>query len=570
MARIEWTRYSGEEIEHAIAMFISSEDAWVEKITPSRGDGGVDLLSRHPKTTVYQVKRFTSPLSSGQKKKVIDSLEKLVTDERWQHLDVDEWHLVTPWDPTPEAEIWLQEEARQRGITTIVWDGLAKCDMWAAKYPQIVDYYFQGSRETVRELAEALLQSTSMRGPIMNSPDKTAADVGNSLSEAVSALNRIDPHYSYGIATRPSEGNFPQIFDNFPAGTSPRPVTSKFHIIGDLDVRIDIFAKTSLSTELRPIEMGVTLRAQPDSPAENAIRDFFTYGTPLELPEGSADVRIDAPGGLGGALTEVAISLQPHEDNKAKASELRLLLLDKQRSVLDELLLERDHISFGSAHEGKLPGAETKLVDQTGVLTVILRSEFQEWKTDINFHVSVPQKKLAVDVLPAIQFLDNIKNARSFVVAPRFGPIPYSAAINTADVSEDFLDQNARWYELTNSLVEIQKRASFGINFPDLSSVEPEWLQEIIWMGKLLQGNTAATAAKSIRTHHEPRDINGETEVRVCSPTQIQFPEGAVEINVEYSFVGILLASAVETEEGVIDEWEVVNHVIYVQVVRKR
>ena len=114
MARIEWTRYSGEEIEHAIAMFIISEDAWVEKITPSCGDGGVDLLSRHPKTTVYQVKRFTSPLSSGQKKKVIDSLEKLVTDERWQHLDVDEWRLVTPWDPTPEAENWLQEEARQR------------------------------------------------------------------------------------------------------------------------------------------------------------------------------------------------------------------------------------------------------------------------------------------------------------------------------------------------------------------------------------------------------------------------------------------------------------------------
>lgn len=569
MTRIEWTRYNGEEIEHAIAMFISYEDIWAEKITPSRGDGGVDILSRHPKTTVYQVKSFTSRLSSGQKKKVIDSLEKLVTDERWKYLDVDEWHLVTPWDPTPEAEIWLQEEARQRGITA-VWDGLARCDTWAAKYPQIVDYYFHGSKETIISMAETLNQRTSIRDLIKSNPDKTPEDVGNSLYEAVSALNHIDPHYHYGIDIKPREVNFPQIFDSFPTGTSPRPVTSKLYTIGDHNVRIDIFAKTNLSTELRPIAVDVTLRPLPGSPAENAIRDFFTYGTPLELPEGSADVHIDAPGELGGALTGAAISLQPYKDSKAKASELRLLLLNDQRSVLDELLLERDHISFGNTREGKLSGAETKLVDQTGVLTVILRSEFQERKIDINFHISVPQKKLAADVLPAIQFLANIKHAHCFVVAPRFGPIPYSAAVNTAGISEDFLDQNARWHELASSLVEIQNRASFGINFPDLSSADPEWLQGIIWIGKLLQGNTTTIAAKSIHTHHEPQDISGETKVRISVPTQIQFPEGVVEINVEYSFVGILLQSAAETEAGIIDEWEVVDHIIYVQAGHKR
>ena len=45
MSRIEWARYSGEEIEHAIAMFIGSEDSLAEKITPSRGDGGVASVS---------------------------------------------------------------------------------------------------------------------------------------------------------------------------------------------------------------------------------------------------------------------------------------------------------------------------------------------------------------------------------------------------------------------------------------------------------------------------------------------------------------------------------------------
>ena len=60
MSRIEWARYSGEEIEHAIAMFIGSEDSLAEKITPSRGDGGIDILSRYPKTTVIRLK--ASPL----------------------------------------------------------------------------------------------------------------------------------------------------------------------------------------------------------------------------------------------------------------------------------------------------------------------------------------------------------------------------------------------------------------------------------------------------------------------------------------------------------------------------
>lgn len=562
MSRIAWSRYNGEEIEHAIAMFVSSEDVWAEKITPSRGDGGVDILSRRPKVTVYQVKSFTCPLTAGQKKKVTDSLEKLVTDARWEHLDVEEWHLVTPWDPTPETEVWLQEEARSRGITNVVWDGLAKCDMWAAKYPQIVDYYFNGLRETVLEAAEALLQRNSLRGLVADNPDVTVTDVGNTLSEAVTALNLIDPHYSYGIATRPKRANFPEIFDEFSAGTSPRPLTSKFQIIGDTEVRIDIFPKTNLSVELRPIEMGVTLWAKKGSPADTAIRDFFTFGTPLNLPEDSADVNVDAPGGLGGTLTGAAISLLPHAGNKATAPALRLVLLDAERSVIDEIPLERDYVSFGTANEGKIPGAETKLVDPMGVLTVVLRSEFQEQKTDINLSIATPQGKLAVEVLPTMQFLANMRKVKSLVVAPRFGKIPYEEAIDSTVIPERLLDQNVNRYELAASIAVIQEHASFGIHFPDLSRTRPEWLREIVRMGNLLKGQTETFSAESIRTHHEPREIEGPTQVCVLYPILIQFPEGVVSIDCEFSFKGILTRSAMETEEGVVDEWEVVDHLM--------
>lgn len=177
----------------------------------------------------------------------------------------------------------------------------------------------------------------------------------------------------------------------------------------------------------------------------------------------------------------------------------------------------------------------------------------------------MPQKKLAVDVLPTMRFLTNIKDAHWLIVAPRFGSIPNSLAVDTADLSKDFLDQNSRWYELTKSLVEIQNCASFGVKFPDLSSIEVEWINEVNRVGKLLEGITEVAAVEQIRTHHEPLDINGETRVRVPISFRIDFPEGVVEIAGECSFMGILLQRAVEPEEGVIDEWEVVDRVMYVR-----
>ena len=247
-----------------------------------------------------------------------------------------------------------------------------------SKVPQIVDYYFQGARVAVREMAEALLQNSSLNGLVEGELDTTPEKVGEQLTKAVAALNRIDPHYSYGFATKPKGGDFSQVFDDFAASSSPRPLTSKFQTMGEQHVRIDIFAKTNLSTELRPIEMRTTLKAQPSSTAEGSIRDFLIFGTPLSLPEDSADVIVDAPGGLGGTISGAAISLRPHDDSKENAQELRLLLLDNKMKVIDELPLERDYISFGSAKVGKVPGAETKLVDSTGVLTVVLRSKFSD------------------------------------------------------------------------------------------------------------------------------------------------------------------------------------------------
>jgi len=66
MARVEWTRQSGEDVEAVVAMLLCTEypNAW--RIRPGRGDGGVDvfvpLSDDRALRDVYQVKKFASNL----------------------------------------------------------------------------------------------------------------------------------------------------------------------------------------------------------------------------------------------------------------------------------------------------------------------------------------------------------------------------------------------------------------------------------------------------------------------------------------------------------------------------
>jgi len=101
MSRIEWTRYNGDDNESVVAMFISGDYPAAERINPSIGDGCIDVLVKTDKTRVYQMKKFAGPLSTSQANQVKKSVDRLCTDPRVKDLQVDEWHLVMPWDATP-------------------------------------------------------------------------------------------------------------------------------------------------------------------------------------------------------------------------------------------------------------------------------------------------------------------------------------------------------------------------------------------------------------------------------------------------------------------------------------
>lgn len=104
--RVPWGRFEGNDVEAVVAMMLNREHPDSVRITPSRGDGGVDILDRGATDgggdVVYQVKSYCAPLTAKQKGDIEKSLARLLNpdrrDPRWEDLSVTEWRLVTPWD----------------------------------------------------------------------------------------------------------------------------------------------------------------------------------------------------------------------------------------------------------------------------------------------------------------------------------------------------------------------------------------------------------------------------------------------------------------------------------------
>ena len=154
---IEWTRLSGEQVEELVAVLINLEYEKSTRITPSRGDGGVDIISPDRNSgnrfEIYQVKKFSSTLNPNQKRQIESSLKSLMNDERWKVINITNWNLVTPYNPTPELYNWFN------GLTKTYefkahWLGLDFIEGLACKYPEVCDYFINNRSDEFQQRTE--------------------------------------------------------------------------------------------------------------------------------------------------------------------------------------------------------------------------------------------------------------------------------------------------------------------------------------------------------------------------------------------------------------------------------
>ncbi|MGH2819322.1 MAG: hypothetical protein ACRDJ5_01570, partial [Actinomycetota bacterium] len=72
MARVEWTRTAPDDVEHVIAVMVLREHTPGQRIRPSRGDGGIDVLVpvAASEFDVFQVKGFSTNLTTSQQSQI--------------------------------------------------------------------------------------------------------------------------------------------------------------------------------------------------------------------------------------------------------------------------------------------------------------------------------------------------------------------------------------------------------------------------------------------------------------------------------------------------------------------
>lgn len=537
-------------------MFISAEHPEAERITPSIGDGGIDVLVRTDKTRVYQVKKFSAPLSGNQKKQVKKSVDRLCSDPRVKGLQVDEWHLVMPWDATLEAKKWLTDCVTAKGLPEPIWDGLTRCDLWASQYPHIVDYYLGGNADRIREMALFLVQGLPLKN--IREQDVESRDVSgiaDELKKTVEILNREDPFYSYGIHVEPQlktpdREDVREVLSN----VKPGIVLSTLMGDGRLSVQVDVYAKNRVALELNPLKINFVATATPGSDEATALQDFLKFGSPMELPVGSVSGSSALPGGLGGEFENAGVAVFPTSDILEGERELRLVLFDAEDHQIDSLVVHRQYTTTGLPTGQGPRGMETRLTDTHGVLDVLLRLDVDEQTSKMATMVHAPDGKLAVDVLPPLRFYCRMKAPNTLAAAPRFGPIP--------DVRDPLLERDGNiadlWRDVAEALSLIQEHTPHRLHFPSLSDLEENFIHQILRTGALLKGQTLIVSAGYVATEHDSQASDDAETTVMLLPWTVTLQEGVVDLGyLAHEFSGSFYKRADEGPDGLYDVWRV-------------
>ncbi|WP_147455906.1 PDDEXK family nuclease [Nocardioides mangrovicus] len=524
MSLIEWTRLEPGQVEALVAMFVNRERMGSTRITPSRGDGGVDILDRGAGPTggdvVYQVKRYTDGFSTSQKASVKDSWDTLRSDPRWDDLRVEEWHLVMPLDPSPEAELWLQDLAKDSGVSA-TWRGLGFVEQLAAKFPDVVDYYLKGGATRIREAQAEVL---TLMGLDNVGTATSTQEVTERVQRALGVLDH-DPHYRFEF--RFGEGPLPT-----PPADRPGLVlhTAQGTRDGGRWITVDVIARCVASADVEPITINGRFEAEPGTELAKAIQEFYEYGAPVHA-EDAFTGELTAPAGLGGELTSATVQIGTAintdlGDNPA----MHLDILGPDDTVLASVDMDRTERSQG------LDGSGIRVVlrEVNGIFELEERWNLTQ-QTESRHIRSGDITGLPVRVaVPGIQFLTELKSPNRIRISSRHT----APGRGVVDEHTDFgWDQEqvgglAAVRRILEVLNVIQDHVGTVIRVPDFPKVDPGQFQAWRFAAAMLQGRelTATIPEGQALTFDLDSEIEVEDSVAVSLPWEVTIDDQVIDL----------------------------------------
>ncbi|MFF2841381.1 hypothetical protein [Paenarthrobacter sp. NPDC057981] len=479
MTMVNWERESGDRVEEFAAALILLDNPQGNRITPSRGDGGIDLqVESNGQWDIYQVKKFAQTLSGSQKNQIKESWERFVA-ETLPLKNVRSWTLVMPWDPTREQMDWLDELTS--GYTfEIRWWGRAHLDGLAAGRPAVVDYFFGDGGQRITALMEQML---ALGGGIPDDQPRGSLleRIVERQQQIVQALSHVDPFYKYVVEIR--TGNVNDVGESQMHGDARGASLVQYVQINDEQYAgIRVLPLSAESSWLRPIGGTFVFTPPPGSDQAAALADFLDYGAGFTaMPGELTDVK--GPPGLLEAGAGLFSVIPVFDENSMPPLELQVSTPGE--GVI--LRLPLTNVKAMGAPRGD--GFSLTAEDASGTLSFGFKGRTHEGASQetFNFRAQSSVGKYPHDVLPAITFLAKMDGKNEVSLAVRGG----------RPLLKPLVGENGTWVRalafvtFLEDLILIQQHTHDALKVPDLEVCSQKERDSVGAIAKMLRGEKA-------------------------------------------------------------------------------
>ena len=420
---VEWTRLPGETVEDLVAVMLCRRNPSATVIRPSVGDGGIDVIAPSGgDVEVYQVKKFATNLTSSQKRQIEKSFARFVAHRHAKSLEVRQWFLTLPLDPTKENLEWFD------GMTAgapfqCEWRGLNFVDGLAAEFPDVIDYYIHDGAERLARVVSQTFKLLGLKQESDGAGIITPAQLGEQL-HALQPLLDSDPHFVYGISLDPKMPEIgprePELLLEVSSGRSGGGV-----------VTVRVYPRFAEALSFRPIPMQMSIAAaEPDSEFAAELQAFRKFGSPMKAPPGSVSLTADLPGGLGGSFDggSAWIGASWRADGRPELLR-RLAAVDPAGVVVGEVVLRMQPPSVGTDRTGMREHG----IDRDQVFDMELLTDLELGQTTFSLTIRDVTGRHPSEILPALRVLALLRPPNSLVIAQPFGPVSGSQMPCTND-----------------------------------------------------------------------------------------------------------------------------------------
>lgn len=523
---VNWELHDGSEVERFVAALILLTNPAGNRITPSRGDRGIDVIVNTPDgADIFQIKRYSRPLTTAQRREVERSWVA-VRDRVLPFQQVRSWTVVMPWDPSNERREWQKSLCTTHPDIEAGWLGRTQLDVLAAVNPKVVDYFFgNGQDRTARLMTQAL--SGSARMPA----EAHGADLLLGIAEREDALldllNEVDPFYRCEREVR--YGAFPMTMHEARAIESRGAALVTFQSRGP--DRYVVLRWIPLSVEsqwLRPISVTLNVDAELGTPQREMVEQFAKYGAPIVEIQGEM-THTRGPGAADPGLGRGVLSMEIITIGSSLPDlEVRVLGPD---SILRKQL-ELTHPESTRSPVGG-PGVRLTARDRSGFLGVEMWVGVPEDPQRLSVNHGPIEGLTPGELLPAVELCAEMTPGTQIEIGVRGGGPAVSApwtlestpeVINAATVSKLLT-------MLCENLLEVQRHSFDRIVVPD-DYASAEWMQHVHEVAELLRGELVVIPADRMIKWDQGTAYDGAVQLVVDVSVSVKIGGRAIDTGV--------------------------------------